>query len=421
MTHQHPGRLKLKTFAPLFWILYFIVTFRLFARFPAGNLDEILFILTALVIFAFCGYEFVTQLYAGKINHIFFIILPLLILPFLNAVQAQKVFGQPLLYGILAQRQTYFILSSWFIVIVLRRNLVSAAALEKYFLWSMYIILAIMYFFYVFIDPSIFADTEFVKYTLSKGWVYKFPNGVTAGLLIYSFVKIIHRDRLRYLVPFTICLWYFIYYGQDRSQLVFIGLTLVTLYANTVAVKRKLFYGIAALLFTALAAVLVGLFNPALYDKYIQLYSNASDIVNKSSSSESSTNIRFVEAVIATNGFYEHPLMGNGLLSNQWHDGYFRYYKYFYPSDVGILGNLYVFGSIGTLFYYIPFVFVLIWAIKLRKVNDAVLLTGIYGSLFIFLDMLTAASNLTFIGLPAFFFGIVYYYRFYLYKNEMPG
>jgi hypothetical protein len=400
---------------PLFWVMYFIVSFRLFARFPAGNVDEILLLLTLLILLIFCGYEFITQLYHGKLNRILFILLPLIVLPVLNAWQAERVFGQPMIYGILAQRQSYLILGAWFIVIALRRNLVPLRKIESYFILAMYVMLAIMYFFYLFIDPNKFAETEFVVYSFSKGWVYKFPNGVTAGLLIFSFVKIILQDKTRYLVPFLICIWYFIYYGQDRSQLVFIVVTLLFLYINTVSLRRKFFYGFTSLVFIAFAAVAIALFNPDLYSRYIELYTNASSIFTKNSSTESSTNIRFVEAVIATKGFNEHPVLGNGVLSNQWYDGYFRYYKYFYPSDVGILGNLYVFGMVGTLFFYIPYMFVLAWAIQLRKIKDALYLTGVYGSLFLFFDMFTAASNLTFIGLPAFFFGIVYYYRYHVY------
>jgi hypothetical protein len=395
------------------WILYFIISFRVLSRFPMGNAEEIAFLLLILIMTGFCLYDGFSRLAAGKLNNILLMLLPLLLLPFINAWRANDVFGQPYLFGILAQRQHYLILGAWFIIIALKRNLLTWFQLEKYFLWSMYAILFIMYFFYMLIDPVVFSDTEFVKYTGYKGWIYEFPNGVTAGLLVYSAVKILLEDKLRYLIPFTVCLWFFIYYGQDRSQLVFIAATLLIMFAASVSMQKKAFYALIGIATAGMGFLLVLFLNPELIAKYITLYGSASDIFTGNSSMESSTNIRFVEAAIAGEGIRENPWLGNGYLSTRWNDGYLQFYRYFYPSDVGILGNLYVFGIIGTLIFYLPFLAVLIWAIKLRREKDPLLLTCIYGMLFFFFDMLTAASNIKFIGLPAFFFGVVYYYRYY--------
>jgi len=41
-----------------------------------------------------------------------------------------------------------------------------------------------------------------------------------------------------------------------------------------------------------------------------------------------------------------------------------------------------------------------------------------YGMIFIFLDMITAASNIKFMGLPSVFFAIIYYYRFVKKEQE---
>jgi heme/copper-type cytochrome/quinol oxidase subunit 2 len=92
--------------------------------------------------------------------------------------------------------------------------------------------------------------------------------------------------------------------------------------------------------------------------------------------------------------------------------------KYFYPTDVGLLGNLYVYGIIGTLVFYIPFLFALKYHFKLRKEHATLLVASQYVLIFLFADMLTAATNQKFYGVIAVFFGIVYYYRFRNNKEE---
>jgi hypothetical protein len=401
-------------FVPMLWILYFIISSRLLSRLPVGEIEEVLFLITLLIVLISCTRETSRMVSKGVLSKIFLILLPLIALPFVNAITANKVFGQPYLYGVLAQRQHFMILSSWFIIIQLKRGMISLERLEKYFVASMIVMLLIMYLFYVFIDPNTFSGTDFVKLTANKGWIYKFPNGITAGLLIYCCIQIVVHSLYRYTIPFIATIWYFVYYAQDRSQLAFIALTVLFLYLTAISLRKKALYALYGISGLMLGLILLSIFNNALLEKYIELYTNASAIFTGSSSVESSTNIRFDEAAIAKSGIEDHPWMGNGFLSNRWEDGYFQFYHYFYPSDVGILGNLYVFGIIGTIIQYIPFIAVFIWAFKLRRLKDPFLLTSIYTMIFLFFDMLTAANNLMYIALPAFFFGIVYYYRYHV-------
>ena len=86
--------------------------------------------------------------------------------------------------------------------------------------------------------------------------------------------------------------------------------------------------------------------------------------------------------------------------------------KHFYPVDVGILGNLFVYGIIGTIVFYIPFYLTWKYRHKLKDKNDALLVSSMYLLLFQFADHFTAASNQKFFGVVAVYFGIVYYYRY---------
>ncbi|MFM9055667.1 MAG: hypothetical protein ACKOQY_03135, partial [Bacteroidota bacterium] len=148
---------------------------------------------------------------------------------------------------------------------------------------------------------------------------------------------------------------------------------------------------------------------------YIRLFANASSIVTGEKTDEHSTNIRYIEGAIALRGFSQHPWLGNGTVSAQFQGGFRGFFGYFYPGDVGILGNLFVYGLIGTIVFYIPFLLALRWSLQMRNYSPAFLMTCTYALLFVFLDMLTAAVNIKFIGLQAFCFAVIYYYRFTAY------
>lgn len=175
---------------------------------------------------------------------------------------------------------------------------------------------------------------------------------------------------------------------------------------------------VGGFLSVSLIVTLLVIADPEFVDYYVELFGNALTVITGEHTTEDSTNIRYVESEIAMKGFEKHPVLGNGFLSSQWDEGYLQFYRYFYPADIGLLGNLYVYGIVGTLFYYIPFLAAFIWMFKLRKTRDTFLLTCMYTTIFIFLDMQIAASNIKFIGIQAFFFGVLYYYRFIYEKTE---
>ena len=57
-------------------------------------------------------------------------------MPLVSAIQANKVFGQPMIYGLLAQRQLTMVLSAHFIATALGDGWISIEKFEKYFVRS---------------------------------------------------------------------------------------------------------------------------------------------------------------------------------------------------------------------------------------------------------------------------------------------
>ncbi len=410
--------LKHDILTPYFWVMLFILSFRVLARSPLGIIEEILFLtLLAIIIFTVFGTVLI-RLSKGRLNYLFLILLPLLIVPFINAYQANKIFHQPFSIGLATQRQHFILLCGYFCVIALQRNWISLKLLEKYFMRSLYINLFMMIFFSVFIEPALFKDTEFVKFTLNKGWQYEFPNAIAIAIIIYSIGKVWGENKTYAYIPLFLSIGYFFVYGQDRSQILFATITIFIYYIFNLNLYKKVKYALGTLLLSMFVLGILSILYPEIIEHYLKIFGNASSIVTGKEVEESSTNIRFTESAIAIENFIKHPWLGNGSISAKFNGGFKGFFGYFYPGDIGILGNLFVYGILGTLAFYIPFYFSLIWSIKMRKLQSGFLNLCIYGMLFTFLDMITAASNIKFIGLPAFYFAIIYYYRYYVYPFQ---
>jgi hypothetical protein len=276
----------------------------------------------------------------------------------------------------------------------------------------------IMSFFSIFIDPTIFSNTDFVDYNINKGWRYGFPSDVIATIILISSLKILRFNKLKYIVLLLLGILYFLIYIQDRSQILMITLTIGLYFIRNVSLNKKIIYIVYGSIAFTFALTLFSIFQPDLINHYVTLFSNASTIVTGEQTAEYSTSIRIKESVIAIKGIAEHPWFGNGFVSFQYKGGFSGFLGYFYAADIGILGNLFVYGIIGTLLLYIPFIVVLSWTKKLRHNQDILLTTCQYGLFFIFLDMITAASNIKYLGLPSIFFAIIYYYRYYIYPKK---
>lgn len=400
-----------KVFIPFIWVMFFILSFRVLARFPSG-IFEGLFLVMMVICMVLSIREIVVGWSKGKSNYYQLVLLPLFILPFIVALQANRIFGQPYLMGLLAQRQHFIIFAGYFLVLQFQKGRIDLALFERRMLLALGIIMSIMMFFSIFIDPRFFNGTDFVEFSLNKGWHYEFPSDVIATVILFSTFKVLSENRFRYLVPLLMGLLYFVIYIQDRSQLLVITTTIGIYFLRNVSLGKKVVYASWGILLLLTGFGIIRLANPELIDHYVTMFTNASTIATGGHTSEYSTNMRLAESAIALKGFAEHPFLGNGFVSAQYKGGFSGFFGYFYASDVGILGNLFVYGIIGTFIFYIPFLLVLSWTRKLRKYDDNLLTTAQYGLIFIFMDMITAASNIKYMGLPTIFFAIVYFYRF---------
>lgn len=400
-----------KFFIPAAWVLFFILSFRVLARYPI-KIFEVLFIVVIALSLLILAIDVIQASRKTRFNylHVFFFILS--ILPLISAQQAQQIFGQPFLLGIGAQRSFYIIYSGFLIVVALKKGWVRIEQIYDWFILSLFIMMAAMLYFNVFIDPLKFSNTEFVEYSSNKGWHYEFPANVASALIIFSAIRFFQVNSMKHLFSLVLSSGYFLVYQQDRSQIVALCVTLLIYFLRNLRLQRKLVLGFTGILSAIILVNLISLIRPEFVDHYLRIFTNASTVVLGGETTEYSSNMRIAESAIALDGFKRHPWFGNGVVTSHFRGGFTSFFGYFYASDVGILGNLFVYGIIGTAMLYLFYVFSLRWSIQIKGYSDDFLTLCQYILVFAFFDMFTDAFNLKFIGLLSFAFCIVYYYRF---------
>ena len=330
----------------LLWFLFFANAFACFVRIPARTVVDVSSGIFLGILVIHYGYEWLRALKTKKVKMISLLMLPLILMPVISAIQAARVFGQPVIYGFLAQRQVFMALCAHFIVTSLERKWLSEESFEKYFVRSLQILLFIFLIFYMFVNPSRFIDTDFVTLSPNKGFRYEFPDSCIYGLFLYSLFKVWIQKEKKWWLTVLFSLFYILVYLLDRTQLVALAGTVGLYVLLNFSISRMIRMVILGAFGILLVFGLLAFMAPDFLNKNLKLYATAFETLTGEKVAESSTNIRFLESKIALAGFTDHQAIGVGFLSTRWNDGFRMINKYFYPTDVGLLGNLYVYGII---------------------------------------------------------------------------
>jgi hypothetical protein len=338
---------------------------------------------------------------------------------FFAAYQGRVVFGQPYYFGIMAQRSVLLSISGVLLISMMNRGMIHIRQVERTFVVLSLVLLAVFYFFFLFVNPVKFLDAEFVAYSPIRGYRYRFQFALVIMLLFYSLFKISLEKRSRYYIVVLLILFYLIWYLQSRTTLAVLAITLLIFFVRNFSLREKfrntVLYGGFALV---VVAIFFSLGYTSLFDKYQVLYKNVFNVFIGESPDEASSAVRFMEMNIALDYISKNPLLGNGFISNQWNGGWHDILGYFYPVDIGLLGNIFVFGVIGTTLLYLPYAYSYTLAKQIRS-NDVFFKTCEYMLLFFFLSMFFSAVNIRDSSSIMFLVCLLYYFRFYYFTaNE---
>ncbi len=336
------------------------MTFRTFQYFPGmPNVQEAWFVLCFLVAVTiypfwklarglkFCSFEL----------YVLMIMMVALLLP---AWGAKREFGQPLLYGVLAQRGIVLVVIPLMLVHALRHRFLRPADLEKALLiaaWGTFFLYTAMR---LTLNPAHFVSNQrgFIVGIDGK-YVFNLPGWfIVFGIFYYALLGLRTR-RAKYYIAAAI-----LFTGEfsdisGRALMISIVLTLLFFLYRW---RPHLQFLLTLARASCLIAVLLGfmyLINPATLSSRFTKFGDAFSVAFTGTPSEdSSATARALETVIAFPLILEHPLLGNGAVSNQWEGGNEGALgTYFYPGDIGIIGIFFAVGVIGFLVFAYQFRF----------------------------------------------------------------
>ena len=401
-----------------FLFLVYISTFRIFATLPFENLHQAISNVAIVLLLLYYILNLIINFSRNRIKRLDVIIWIFILVNFLAAFKGHSVFGQPYFYGIMAQRSVLLSLSGILLISLLNNGLISIKQVERSFLILSIALLFICYFFILFVNPKNFTSDEFVAYSSIRGYRYRFQFALVIMLLFYSLFKISKEKKSRYSVLVLLILFYLVYFLQSRTTLVVLVITLLIYFYHNFSLRqkiRKLFiYG--TLLISGITIFFILGFT-SLIEKYQLLFHNVLSAFLSESADEASSAIRLLEYKTAFSYIAKNPLLGNGFISNQWNGGWHEILGYFYPADIGIFGNIFIYGIIGTAFIYLPYYFSLKMSRKISSQN-VFYKTCEYMLLFFFFSMFFSAVNIRDSSSIMFLVCMIYYFRYYYFSNK---
>lgn len=398
----------------LFWAFFFMIAMRILLRTPLSKGAFVVEAVFIAILLLFYIYRIFTAL-AGKSSFTKYEVYlsTFLIFPFWSAFAAYYSWNQPFIFGVAAQRGFYLFLSAFFLLYALNKKIVTPQILLKSFLLLGWCSLIGFYVATKVINPIQYIDTEMVEFSsLKGGYIFHFYiTFITIGFLYYT-IQFFKTGNYLYWIPSILFLAYIVFVRQDRSIIltVFAGIGLYFLQNEMKKYFLKtVFTGLIVI--TGILAVFVSS-GPQLLTGFFVKYENIIKVVSGQSTTESSTNVRKKEALKVFPHIIKNPLLGNGDLSQQWRNGFERIMGHLYPADLGIIGEIFLFGLLGTLIINSQFILALKYSAASKYYSfDTFYLTCKYALFTFFMDSFTAGQTIFFAANSILLITILYYYK----------
>lgn len=321
------------------------------------------------------------------------------VLPLVGALASQREYGQPFIHGIIAFKDYYLFITAFFIHYLLKRGMVDMKHLEKALMWSALISLFGFYALSLTTNPAKYADSVIAGSQSTKGGgvYYRFNMGLIFYGAVYFFVKACKSDRVFPLLLSALFVVYILFFRLDRTSMVAVlfAMAMAWLIIAPAAYKLKsiLYFGVPGVLLIGLVTAAF----PSVIDRVVLMFWDALSTLIGQNDGAGQAKLRNYEAGIALQQIKEHPLLGNGRVGSTWVKGAFdHFYRFFYPSDVGFLGTVFIFGIPGAILLYSQFLLSLftLWYSKWLANPFAIALA--FYLLVLFIDGLSNGSLIIF-------------------------
>jgi len=292
-----------------------------------------------------------------------------LLLPILPAISSQIVWDQPFYLGFVSFRDFYLIGSALLLYNFTIRNIRNLLYIEKAMVFTAWFTLILFFITSTFINPSAFLDSNVVSYSANRGGVllFKFNMGFIFFGAIYYFVRYFKKRNIFHLIFSLLFLSYIVFERQDRSSMIAVTFVMGFYFFTNVKLKRQVLYILGSIIPIVTIIFIIYLFKPESIESYIFMFEDIFYALSGKANPDVGQSVRIYETQIAQRLIADSPFIGNGKLSNYFiQGGWSGLYIYFYPSDIGLVGSVFVYGFPGAVVLYSQFVFALVWALRVK-------------------------------------------------------
>jgi len=313
---------------------------------------------------------FGTLYYADKIRrtkslNIIEILIPFFtfMIPLYSAIMAFLYWGQPIVFGISTQKFWFIGLSCIMVFYFLKAEYLSIKDIHVLLLSLGWICLFIYFSSELVFNARNFRGTNYVYCNLAKGGCgFRFSMIFISYATCFYLLKSIKEEKMIYLIPVLLFFSYLFFYNQKRSTIIITGLLGVLMLLVNRNWKLTIRYSLYFTFLSITTIILLLVFNPQKISIITTQYGNLFDVIQGEETNESSADSRLREMVFIYKVINEKPstvIFGNGKWSDNWSNSPAIANK-FYPSDLGIIGSVFVYGIVGVLLVHLQFVFVII-------------------------------------------------------------
>jgi hypothetical protein len=338
------------------------------------------------------------------------------LVPIWAAFGAHRVFGQPVIYGILAFKDFYLLYGGLLILYWLKKGFFTISQVERALLIVAGLGLAYFYFASLFTDPGDYLDTPLAGANSVKGGVayYRFNMTLVYFGAVYYSVKAFLQRRWLLLVPAALYAFYLVYFRLDRTSIavLLVSVTVaIVFHVPTRRIARAILLSILPFLFGVLLLVV---FVPDKLEQYDKMFADALGTVTGAPVVGEGTSVRVHEAAVADKYIHRYPLTGSGRIDHDFEEtGYEKFMGYFFPADIGYLGLIFMYGFPVTILLFMLFPLGAVYALRVRGRNDDVFfITCKVMILSLALDSLTNGMLTQYVGQVMLFLCIPYYYAY---------
>jgi hypothetical protein len=293
-----------------------------------------------------------------------YVLLMMIVAPLISAFGALSEFGQPLFYGLAANRSTSLMGAGLLYTVLFRAGIVNLELTRRAV--TLIACVSVLGWSIASVAVDVMAFDEPIPGLVEIGEGGKLlldPSFIVFGYFYYLFSYYFSGNKRHGWIALAI-LTYLVLGMGGRLCIAATLLTSVLFLGRGSSLDQKLIGAVKFALGAVLMAAAMYAVNAEKVEALIEKFGYAVEaVVSGEEVEDVSARARLIEKWIAEPYIENNFWFGNGFLSNQWEDGFKGKFGYFHPSDIGFFGVIFQYGMLGSLLFIFQYIFLIkAWA-----------------------------------------------------------